>query len=119
MRSPIVKPGLIIALLCVTAAARAQSLPDPTRPPAEFTVAAPGQARAASATPQLQSILIGRGAGGRRVAVIDGQTVQQGGQFRGARVARIAPNEVELIRDGGSQVLRLYPRPPAQSFIQK
>jgi MSHA biogenesis protein MshK len=63
---------------------------------------------AAVAGPRLQSILVAREAGGRRLAVIDGETVRLGEQFHGARVARIGDNEVELVRGGERQVLRLY-----------
>jgi MSHA biogenesis protein MshK len=83
------------ALLCA-AGAGAQGLQDPTRPPA------------AASGPQLQSILIGRAAGGRHLAVIDGETVRLGDSFHGAKVARIGENEVELVRGGERQVLRLY-----------
>jgi MSHA biogenesis protein MshK len=61
----------------------------------------------AAAAPQLQTILIGRAPGGRHLAVIDGETVRPGDSFHGARVARIAENEVELVRGRERQVLRL------------
>jgi MSHA biogenesis protein MshK len=94
------------AMLC-TAGACAQGLQDPTRPPAAATPV-PGGPAAASGGPQLQSILIGRAAGGRHLAVIDGETVRPGDSFHGAKVARIGDNEVELVRGGDRQVLRLY-----------
>jgi MSHA biogenesis protein MshK len=94
------------ALLCA-AGAGAQGLQDPTRPPAAATPVTGGAAAAASG-PQLQSILIGRAAGGRHLAVIDGETVRLGDSFHGAKVARIGENEVELVRGGERQVLRLY-----------
>jgi MSHA biogenesis protein MshK len=47
------------------------------------------------------------------VAVIDGETVRQGESFRGAKVVRIRENEVELVRGGERQVLRLYAEPAA------
>jgi MSHA biogenesis protein MshK len=94
------------ALLCA-AGAGAQGLQDPTRPPAAATPVTGGPAAAASG-PQLQSILIGRAAGGRHLAVIDGETVRLGDSFHGAKVARIGENEVELVRGGERQVLRLY-----------
>lgn len=115
----IMKPGLLIFSLLAATAAAAQDLPDPTRPPVQLTVAAPGQARSVTVLPQLQSVLIGRGQGGRRVAVIDGQTVLEGGRFRDATVTRIAPNEVELLAGGTRQVLRLYPRPAASPLPAK
>jgi MSHA biogenesis protein MshK len=90
--------------------AAAQDLQDPTRPPATLAAltSAPTASGAASAGPQLQTILIGRAAGGRQLAVIDGETVQIGDTFRGARVTRIGDNEVELARGRERQVLRLY-----------
>ena len=94
------------ALLCA-AGAGAQGLQDPTRPPAAATPAMGGPAAPGSG-PQLQSILIGRAAGGRHLAVIDGETVRLGDSFHGAKVARIGENEVELVRGGERQVLRLY-----------
>jgi len=95
-----------LALLCA-AGARAQALQDPTKPPVAATPVAAGPAAAVSG-PQLQSILIGRAAGGRHLAVIDGETVRPGDSFHGAKVARIGENEVELVRGGERQVLRLY-----------
>jgi MSHA biogenesis protein MshK len=96
-------------LLATYGAAHAEQLRDPTRPPARLFLAggvAPGAAAAASA-PQLQSVLIGRQAGGRHVAVIDGETVRLGDSFRGARVVRMTQTEVELMRGRERQVLKL------------
>jgi MSHA biogenesis protein MshK len=101
------RAGLALALLAAAACAQAQALQDPTRPPDRFTVRAAG-APAPSAAPQLQSVLIARGEGGRRVAVIDGEPVRLGERFRGARVARVTQDEVELVRGGERQVLKLY-----------
>lgn len=94
----------------------AQGLQDPTRPPAVAS-AAPASVDAAQAAPQLpqlQSVLVGTVPGARRIAVIDGETVRVGESFHGARVLRIADNEVELQRGRARQVLRLYaPEPGA------
>lgn len=98
--------GLSIALAW-TSGAGAQELRDPTRPPATLTALSSAPS-AATAGPQLQTILIGRGAGGRQLAVIDGETVQLGDTFHGARVARIGDNEVVLARGRERQTLRLY-----------
>ena len=96
-----------LALLSGAACAHAEVLQDPTRPAAGAFVstAAPG---AAASGPRLQSILVARETGGRHLAVIDGETVRLGEQFHGARVTRIGDNEVELVRGGERQVLRLY-----------
>jgi MSHA biogenesis protein MshK len=101
-----------LTLLFAASCAHAEVLQDPTRPAsgAFVSTAAPG---AAVSGPRLQSILVGREAGGRHLAVIDGETVRLGEQFHGARVARIGDNEVELVRGGERQVLRLYAEPAA------
>ena len=99
--------GAAFCALLWAAGAGAQGLQDPTKPPAAATPVMGGPA-AVSSGPQLQSILIGREAGGRHVAVIDGETVRPGDSFHGSKVARIGENEVELVRGGERQVLRLY-----------
>lgn len=111
-RSTILMAGLLAALpplACRTAAA--QALQDPMRPPASMGMMGAGSggsgAGANPAGPQLQTILIGRAPGGRHLAVIDGETLRPGDSFHGARVARIADNEVELVRGRERQVLRL------------
>lgn len=105
-------PLLLLPLLAGAGAhAHAQALQDPTRPPAALIASAMAGAAspaAAVAGPRLQSILVARETGGRRLAVIDGETVRLGEQFHGARVARIGDNEVELVRGSERQVLRLY-----------
>lgn len=88
-----------------TLGAQAQPLQDPTRPPVQLLQPVPG-AKLESA-PQVQSILVGRGAGGRRVAVIDGETVRVGDRVRGARVAAISATTVELQRGSKREVLTL------------
>jgi len=98
----------IASMAAVSGLAAAQALQDPMRPPASMIAPAAGTDNAApSAAPQLQTILIGRAPGGRHLAVIDGETVRPGDDFRGARVARIADDEVELVRGRERQVLRL------------
>lgn len=86
--------------------ASAQGLIDPTRPPAglgqvDSTLAA------GDGAPRLQSVLISPKAGGRHVAVIDGETVRLGDTFKGARVARMTAGEVVLERGAERQVLRM------------
>ena len=91
--------------------AHAQPLPDPTRPSGTPAAAATPGAATVDKLPRLQSVLISPRQGGRHVAVIDGQTVLLGGNFKGARVARMTQSEVELVRGRERQVLRLYPSP--------
>jgi MSHA biogenesis protein MshK len=92
---------LLLAQTCT----QAQSLQDPTRPPALAAAGADGAA--ANAGPQLQSVLISRQPGGRHVAVIDGETLRLGDNYKGARVARITAGSVELVRGKERQVLSL------------
>lgn len=106
---------LLVACTVASTFASAQPLQDPTRPPAsliprpEGGIAAAGSATAAEKrAPRLQSVLIARQPGGRHIAVIDGETLRLGDLYKGARVARIAQNEVELVRGRARQVLKLY-----------
>lgn len=111
-----VKPAALTSMLAAcalcAAQAHAQALQDPTRPPPLMAKAAagalPGASAVAPAGPVLQSVLIGRNAGGRQVAVIDGETVALGGAFRGAVLVRMTENEVELLRGRERQVLKLF-----------
>lgn len=102
-----VKNLFLTALACLALAqpAGAQALLDPTRPPAGMDRIAPDAVAAEG--PRLQSVLIARHAGGRHVAVIDGETVRLGETFKGARVARVSADEVVLVRGAERQVLRM------------
>lgn len=110
-----VKKLILSTLSCLALAhfpATAQTLMDPTRPPAALDASRHGEG-AGDAVPRLQSVLISPRAGGRHVAVIDGETVRLGGTFRGARVARMTQTEVELVRGRERQVLKLDGLPVA------
>lgn len=104
-------------LLLAHAWAHAQSLQDPTRPPALAAGGAEGVA--ATAGPQLQSVLVSRQPGGRHIAVIDGETLRLGESFRGARVARITATSVELVRGKERQVLSLPVEENAASEVRQ
>jgi MSHA biogenesis protein MshK len=93
------------ALLCSATLAWAQAVPDPTRPPAQML--RPAANGAAPGAPQLQSILVGRAPGGRRVAVIDGNTVRVGDVVGGARVVGITQAQVVLARGARREILTL------------
>ena len=112
-------PRLVAALALVSGLpAQAQSLPDPTRPPASLLAPRTNSGLpvqlATQAGPQLQSVLIARHPGGRHVAVIDGQTISLGGKFKGAVLSRMTEGEVVLVTGTTRQVLRLYPAPAAK-----
>jgi len=109
-------PTMFAAALLACLPAAAQTLADPTRPPAVLDTSRP-EGPAAEGLPRLQSVLISPRAGGRHVAVIDGETVRLGESFRGARVARMTQTEVELVRGRERQVLRLdLPAAPADGM---
>lgn len=94
-----------VALMVVAGTAGAQVVQDPTRPPMQLlhpTAGAP-----LTAGPQLQSVLISRSAGGRHVAVIDGELVRVGDRVGGARVVAIRADEVQLDRAGIRERLKL------------
>jgi MSHA biogenesis protein MshK len=94
-------------LLCVAGAAAAQrsTLVDPTRPP--MAVGEPNVKESAPTPgPKLQSVLISPS---RRVAVISGSTVVQGGKYGGATVAAITEGTVLLRYADRKQTLHLIP----------
>jgi MSHA biogenesis protein MshK len=79
-----------------------QALPDPTRPADAREAMAPG----APSGPVLQSVLISPG---RRVAVIDGQTVPLGGKFGAATLVAVTETGVVLREGKETRRLRLFP----------
>lgn len=83
----------------------AESLPDPTRPPAEAGLESPGGPVVASG-PVLQSIMIRPG---RRTAVISGQQLAEGERFGDARLIKVSESEVILAGPDGRQTLKLFP----------
>lgn len=99
----------LLMMLAVAATAGAQPVQDPTRPPVQLL--SPSAAAPAVHAPRLQSILIGRAAGGRRVAVIDGDLVRVGDLVGGARVVAITPADVVLARAGRRETLTLQALP--------
>lgn len=93
----------LIACCAGTAAAQSAPLADPTRPP-NAVADAGGNESAARTGPQLQSILISPA---RRVAVISGKAVAQGGKFGDATVASITEATVLLRYADRSETLHL------------
>lgn len=90
------------ALLFLAAAPLfAQTLPDPTRPPAWENAGAAGEG-----APVLQSVMISPK---RRAALISGQVVELGGRFGDARLVAVNENGVVLRSDAGSEELKLFP----------
>lgn len=106
--------ALALAFLPVTAGA--QALVDPTRPP-DAPLFVDGAAGGARQGPRLQSVLVSDN--GRRVAVIDGQTVRVGDRIDNASVASIAGTSVVLRRGKASETLWLYPKPAKSDAASK
>jgi MSHA biogenesis protein MshK len=100
--------GTLSALVLAALPGQAQTLADPTQPPPESRLLAPGAADGpvVSAGPRLQSILIGTR--GREVAVIDGQTLRKGDKINGAVLVKISKNQVVLQHGREKQVLTLF-----------
>ena len=91
----------------VLPAVQAETLVDPTRPPASVSSGdLHGTNPAAQSGPVLQSILISPV---RTVAIISGQTVRVGDRIGDAQVAKITENEVILRSGKGLQTLKLFP----------
>ena len=98
------KSGCGILLGVLPFAVSAGTLPDPTRIPAE--IMAPPTRQAASSSSGLQSVII---APGRRAAIINGQTVEQGGKYGDARLVQVNEGSVVLRGPQGKRVLTLFP----------
>lgn len=100
--------GLLLMGALAGTPVRAQTLPDPTRPPPEARLnAGVAEGAPASSGPQLQSVLLGNH--GRQVAVIDGQSLQVGAKIHGATLVRVGKDHVVLQRGRVQQILKLFP----------
>lgn len=97
--------GVVLAL--AAAALQAETLQDPTRPPASL-LAVPAQAASApESSVQLQSVLLGKGR--TPAAVISGEVVVLGGRFRDAKLVRITERFAVLRGPQGETTLPLLP----------
>lgn len=88
------------------AAAAAQALVDPTRPPQPAAARSAQDAERRPAGPVLQSVLISPA---RRIAVISGRTVALGDKYGAATVASISESAVVLSYGNRRQTLHLVP----------
>jgi MSHA biogenesis protein MshK len=86
-------------------AAHAQALADPTRPP-QAAGSGPLLEAAPAERTRLQSVLLSPG---RKLAVIDGQTVPLGGRVGEATVVEISPDQVVLRQGAELRTLKLHP----------
>ena len=97
---------LALLMACLPAAAAlAQPLADPTRPPRTGDFATPAAGPAATLG-VLQSVMI---ADSMREAIISGRVVHVGDRHDDARVLKITEGEVVLRTAEGLQTLKLYP----------
>ena len=86
--------------------ARAENMPDPTRPlSAEPEAPAAGDAAVRSG-PVLQSVLISPR---HKAAIISGEMITLGGMYGSARVVKISEDGVVLNEGGSLQTLKLFP----------
>ena len=108
MRRTSLQCHLVFLLWGLAAAAQAQALADPTRPPSGFNLAQSGvnPAVAAVAPLVLESVLIHPDV---RSAIISGERLTLGQKIRGLRLIRIGETEVVLLDGGGRRTLKLYP----------
>ncbi|MDB5762630.1 MAG: hypothetical protein JWQ21_1625 [Herminiimonas sp.] len=97
--------GGLLLMFSITPFVLADSLSDPTRPPASLGFAQEANVVAASG-PVLQSVFISPG---RKVAIISGQAVNLGEKFGDAQVIKIMESEVTLSRGKDLQTLKLFP----------
>jgi MSHA biogenesis protein MshK len=93
---------LLLVLHC--ASVHAQSMKDPTRPPA--SLAAGSEKMESPGGPQLQSVILSPS---RRSAIISGQLVSRGESYGDAVLAEVAEDHVVLRRGASTEVLKLYP----------
>ena len=103
-----------VLFVCLSGAALSVSaetaapLVDPTRPPAAEVPAFSETDEIRQETWRLDSTLVSEF---RRIAVINGQRVSEGGAVGTATVAEIGRDEVVLLADGREIVLKESPRP--------
>jgi len=95
--------GVVLAL--VSAAASAQVVNDPTRPPAGYAVGDPVAADAGGGL-MLQSVMISPT---QKAAIINGVVVKLGEKYGDAVLIQVSENEVVLKGGGARQVLKLHP----------
>ncbi|MBX9904535.1 MAG: MSHA biogenesis protein MshK [Burkholderiales bacterium] len=94
----------LILGFCGAAAAGAQGMMDPTRPPGGMAAAAGDEL--VSAGPVLQSVMLSPG---RKVAMISGEIVVLGGRYGSARLVKLTESEAVLKNGPETTVLRLFP----------
>jgi MSHA biogenesis protein MshK len=102
------RAGIFSLLSTVLFSVHAETLPDPTRPPASVFVhtAGTGAVRRTKSSAGLHSIIISET---RRAAIIDGKTVELGEMHGNARLVEVNAGSVVLQRGRNRRVLTLFP----------
>lgn len=95
----------LAVVMLLSAGAQAETLPDPTRPPAELGASAttPG---AALTEEVLQSVILSPG---RHAAIINGQLVRVGERYGEAKLVAVSEGQAILKGAQGRRVLNLFP----------
>jgi MSHA biogenesis protein MshK len=106
----------VVALYCATPFARAEILADPTRPPNAAPATAGRAGAGATGGSVLQSTFI---SGGRRFAIISGQTVVIGDRLGDAQIVRISESEVALRQNGAMKTLKLFPELEKRAVVEQ
>ncbi len=97
--------GMACVMLVTTVSAYA--LTDPTQPPAELDLPASGNGSAEVLEVNgLQAVILSPG---RRAAIIDGQTVEQGANHGDAKLIEVSESGVVLQGTQGRRQLSLFP----------
>ena len=96
--------GGLLSICAVSPFASAQSLSDPTRPPASLGFAQ--GANLVASGPVLQSVFI---SAGQKLAIISGQKVGLGGRYGDSEVVKITDGEVILLTGKSLRTLKLFP----------
>jgi MSHA biogenesis protein MshK len=103
--APHLSAGLIAIAALAPLPALGQGMSDPTRPPPEILGGAAEAADAPVGSSPAQVVIISRD---RRQATINGRTVDLGGRYGNATLARISDQEIVLQRPDSTEVIRLY-----------
>ncbi len=93
-------------LLCAPQIGQAESLPDPTRPPANLYGSEGEGEHAVTAPRGLQTIIISPE---HRAAIINGETVPLGGKSGDSTLVEVRENSVVLQNANGRRVMELFP----------
>ena len=99
--------AVCVVMSLMAAALQAETLQDPTRPPASLLAAPSPAASAPESALQLQSVLLGKGR--TPAAVISGEVVVLGGRFRDTKLVRITERSAVLRGPQGDTTLALLP----------